>query len=491
MNKSKLFLGLIMAISLGILVSGIANAQTGQPMTDFGPKDRPLIDRAVEKVPYVVPDDLPEGFHFLEGSHRLILQDLSVVILTADVAGSEQEVADYLLGSGHVTTVDAIDVAYQTPVLADIEGYDVVLTWNNFLYNDPVAIGDLLADYMDLGKGVIPIEFAYYSFGGLQGRFMAEYSPFSHGSNTYVDVSLGTYDADHPLMADVSAVTEFFPVDVSLTGVGTCVAWWDNDWPFVAYNHVNNRAVGINGYVGGLYREWTGDMLQVILNSVLFVTGGVPEACHTFKHDGVPASYFGAEIPGDRIVTFIDPADCPGSPTYPFEITSVDFQLLAVFGWYPADVDIIVYDMADPGDFCQGPGAELCRFTFTCDASFEYPNWGTAPFPEPCCMDGPFFIGIEYLDPVISIATYDYGPPVQCDVWYYTGGGWSEWYAMWGGGMGYPILSVNGETYSPACEEQEIPTLSEWGMMIMGLLLLVFGTVAVVRKRKAVLTKSF
>ncbi|UCE66785.1 MAG: IPTL-CTERM sorting domain-containing protein [Candidatus Zixiibacteriota bacterium] len=30
-----------------------------------------------------------------------------------------------------------------------------------------------------------------------------------------------------------------------------------------------------------------------------------------------------------------------------------------------------------------------------------------------------------------------------------------------------------------------VPTLSEWGMLIMGLLLLVLGTVAVVRKRAA------
>ena len=36
----------------------------------------------------------------------------------------------------------------------------------------------------------------------------------------------------------------------------------------------------------------------------------------------------------------------------------------------------------------------------------------------------------------------------------------------------------------------EIPTLSEWGMLIMGLLLLAIGTVAVVRRRKAVLSKT-
>ncbi len=36
----------------------------------------------------------------------------------------------------------------------------------------------------------------------------------------------------------------------------------------------------------------------------------------------------------------------------------------------------------------------------------------------------------------------------------------------------------------------EIPTLSEWGMLIMGLLLLALGTVAVVRRRKAAISKA-
>jgi len=35
-----------------------------------------------------------------------------------------------------------------------------------------------------------------------------------------------------------------------------------------------------------------------------------------------------------------------------------------------------------------------------------------------------------------------------------------------------------------APELQEIPTLSEWGMIILGLLLLAAGTIAVIRRRE-------
>ncbi len=42
----------------------------------------------------------------------------------------------------------------------------------------------------------------------------------------------------------------------------------------------------------------------------------------------------------------------------------------------------------------------------------------------------------------------------------------------------------------PQGAPQDIPTLSEWGMLFMGLLLLAIGSVAVVRRRRAVLSKT-
>ncbi len=52
-------------------------------------------------------------------------------------------------------------------------------------------------------------------------------------------------------------------------------------------------------------------------------------------------------------------------------------------------------------------------------------------------------------------------------------------------GRGGDIVLIDTELVT-----EEVPTLSEWGMMIMGLLLLAIGTVAVVRRRKAALSKA-
>ena len=50
---------------------------------------------------------------------------------------------------------------------------------------------------------------------------------------------------------------------------------------------------------------------------------------------------------------------------------------------------------------------------------------------------------------------------------------------------------TDGDGIGDACDTpQDIPTLSEWGMMILGLMLLVVGTVAVIRRRRTVAVNS-
>ena len=48
----------------------------------------------------------------------------------------------------------------------------------------------------------------------------------------------------------------------------------------------------------------------------------------------------------------------------------------------------------------------------------------------------------------------------------------------------------NDNGIDDACEGlQEIPTLSEWGMLLMALLLLAVGTIAIVRRKKEAYSK--
>ncbi len=201
---------------------------------------------------------------------------------------------------------------------------------------------------------------------------------------------------------------------------------------------------------------------QKILLPLLKETG---TACTMFKHDpddSILGYNSGYEV-GDRTVTYFDPSECD-SIAYPFEITAVSFPLLdppffvdpRVYQW-PLELEVVVYDLAGSSDSCLGPGNELCRVAIVCDsADFAFPQVGTVEFPSPCCVDGPFFIGVEYADtgtaPYPSVIFDVSSSPDTCHIFQYVCDSlWVGWYAYWVTAPGYPFYWVCGETVSLSC----------------------------------------
>jgi hypothetical protein len=192
-------------------------------------------------------------------------------------------------------------------------------------------------------------------------------------------------------------------------------------------------------------------------------TGDVPsvrDACQMTKFNGTPA-YVPYLWSGTQAIQYFDPADlCAGVPTYPFEITSLTFTLYSVGEEaYPVPLDIVVYDVAPSGLPCDGIGAELCRVSAMADSlSFQYPNLGTVTFPSPCCVNGPFFLGIEMTGGGAgiypSLVTDENVAPDTCELWMYNGINgpiWEEWRVYFTDPVGFPWWFVNGETDSPNC----------------------------------------
>jgi Thrombospondin type 3 repeat/Dockerin type I domain len=189
---------------------------------------------------------------------------------------------------------------------------------------------------------------------------------------------------------------------------------------------------------------------------------GIKAGCTLQKFSGNPMYYLGAYANGAATVTYFNPVTCGSLPTYPFEIQSLSFTLYDFGGCkWPVTIDIVVYDMAVPGDSCGGPGAEKCRFAVTCDqATWGFPASGTAVFPTVCCVNRPFYIGIQYTDPgpgSLPSILFDANPaPVVCDNWtYWLDGIWYEWNNFWTPPTpGYPLFLVQGETNSANCTQE-------------------------------------
>lgn len=103
-------------------------------------------------------------------------------------APSEADDAAYRASIAALTggTVDYFDARVATPTLATLNTYDAVYVWVNFAMFDPIAFGDVLADYVDGGGVVILGAFCTFTSGNsLAGRIMtAGYSPVTSPAGT-------------------------------------------------------------------------------------------------------------------------------------------------------------------------------------------------------------------------------------------------------------------------------------------------------------------
>ncbi len=199
----------------------------------------------------------------------------NVLIACADDTPCEP-LGSILLSYPDIGIVDAMDVRATTPTLGDLLAYDVVVTWSNYPYADPIAMGNVLADYVDAGGAVVHSVFNWYgSPFGLAGRFMTDgYSPFiSLSGNHFLTASLGAYDPSHPIMAGVTSASDYYRDYVDLAPDAELVASWNDGEEFVA---TKGSVVAINSYTG-IYYLWTGDMGIIFHNAVNYaLSGGAP-----------------------------------------------------------------------------------------------------------------------------------------------------------------------------------------------------------------------
>ncbi|MBE0410772.1 MAG: carboxypeptidase regulatory-like domain-containing protein, partial [Anaerolineales bacterium] len=226
-----------------------------------------------------------------------VLNGPDVLLVNADYDNDVGSPIQALLEAyGTLGSVDLFDARDATPSLALLQDYDVVLTWSNFVYADPIAMGNVLADYVDVGGKVVNLMFSIGTHGWhMQGRFMTEEYTAMNGTNIiYAESCLGSYDADHPIMAGVSNVCDFFRLDDSyLTANSTAISEWQDGQLFVAAKD-DQSVVSIGGYVGEAYL-WTGQMPDVLHNSILWLYAFEPVEIPWLSQD--PTS--GEVLPGE------------------------------------------------------------------------------------------------------------------------------------------------------------------------------------------------
>jgi hypothetical protein len=165
------------------------------------------------------------------------LPDVAIVAATeASLAGCQYtDVQAKLMASGLFNSVAIVDCIMQTPTLQELLQYDGIISWSNVSYQSGAALGDVFADYVDAGGGVVLAVFATSTMTAnrsLTGRWSMGYDVIvPRTGNTAGASSLGTvHQPGHPVMAGVnslSASAAFRPTGTTLAQ-GTLLASWSD-----------------------------------------------------------------------------------------------------------------------------------------------------------------------------------------------------------------------------------------------------------------------
>jgi hypothetical protein len=217
----------------------------------------------------------------------------AVALLAGDYPARASDVGCKLHNLELFSDVDVIDVRGAAPDLATLLGYEAVLAWTSSSYGDPNMLGDVLADYADLGRGVVQSTFSFDFFSGprIGGRWQTGgYRPLTDADAgaSSDSMTLTTVVAGHPILAEVTSfnggTNSHHASPTALDAATTLVANWSNGQPFAAagFTATGGRTIGLNmdppsSDVDAASWDRHTDGARIIANALLLAAeGGAP-----------------------------------------------------------------------------------------------------------------------------------------------------------------------------------------------------------------------
>lgn len=170
-----------------------------------------------------------------------VLKEGRIALLGGDDDASIANVQDYLRSTGDFAAVEVANVAQRTPSQAELNPYEAVLVWADSGFFDADALGDVLADYVDRGGGVVVAAVSFdvpdpFDPDTLGGRFLSGgyYVIKPEADNLGDDrrVLGSVLNSSHPVMQGVRKIdggpSSLHSPTAALTSGATTLASWDN-----------------------------------------------------------------------------------------------------------------------------------------------------------------------------------------------------------------------------------------------------------------------
>ena len=169
-------------------------------------------------------------------------------------------VRDLLANTGEFAYVGTYDARFGTPTLSFLENFHSVLVYSEEPFSNPVGMGDVLADYVELGHGVVVVGGALQQGTAIEGEFITRnYMPVTTGIRTQgpefmqVNQQPGYQWLVGPIEGHftVYGVNQLFGGPTSTRAVGITVrtgsevtAAWDDGTPAIIVRDPEDPAIG-------------------------------------------------------------------------------------------------------------------------------------------------------------------------------------------------------------------------------------------------------
>ena len=211
-------------------------------------------------------------------------RSLDVAILMADYIGWGEDVLGKLIDTDQFNSVTLINVAVETPTIEELSAFNSVLVWSDYNFADATTLGNNLADYVDMGGGVVCAMFTVGQVR-LSGRFYTdEYWVINPISSIGGTSSLGTiHEPDHPILNNVQSLdacgTCYRPSSNEIADGAIRVADWTDGAPFIVTREINgvHRAdLGLFPPTSDSYSSgWdpASDVVLLMANTLTWVSG--------------------------------------------------------------------------------------------------------------------------------------------------------------------------------------------------------------------------
>ena len=176
-----------------------------------------------------------------------------------------------LVASGQILDEDITELPRcTTPTLASLADFGALFVWSNTSFSDPDGLGNVLADYVDQGGGLVMATYAFSQSWRVGGRIMTPgYSPFTVGQPAFPpgSLNLASSNTAHPIMQGVPAGPYFTNGNYSTVPLAL-------NAQVIAVDTGGNRVVAVNQsgrIVGVSIFPGFGDMGRLFANALNFV----------------------------------------------------------------------------------------------------------------------------------------------------------------------------------------------------------------------------